>query len=192
MLRFERDFALTTATRVLDVGGNTGNWRFVSVRPLLTFVNINTLFVGPELASSDRVVVADGCDLPFEANSYDVVFCNSVIEHLGSPAKQMRMAQEIARVGRSYFVQTPNFWFPIEPHYLAPGLQFLPDALRGFAGRWLTPWGWLEHPSPARARAFADEIRLLTYKEMRALFPAGHVMAERLGGVSKSWIAVSR
>jgi hypothetical protein len=187
---FVDDFGVSSSTRVLDVGGNSFNWQFVDVRPRLTFVNIGADYFGHHLAATDRRVVADGCDLPFGDQTWDIVFCNSVIEHLGSPAKQQRLASEIERVGISYFVQTPNYWFPIEPHYLAPGVQFVPRPARGLAARWLTPWGWIERPSSAEARASADEIQLLTRSEMAALFPNGRIASERAFGLDKSLIAV--
>ena len=71
-------------------------------------------------------IFADGCRLPFPDKSFDVVFSNSVIEHLGDPRKHEQYAREIARVGVRYFVQTPNRWFPIEPHLLTPLVHFLP------------------------------------------------------------------
>lgn len=192
MRRFVNEFGVTEKTRVLDVGGNAFNWQFVDRRPLITFLNIDTIFVGTNLDRTDRVVVADGCNLPFKPKSFDVVFCNSVIEHLASEGNQKRMAREIDRVGRAYFVQTPNYWFPIEPHYLAPGVQFVPPVVRPFVGRWLTPWGWLQKPSTAQAHAFASEIRLLKYRDMCGFFPNGRIVAERAAGLTKSWIAVRR
>jgi hypothetical protein len=189
MKRFVDDFSVTRDTRVLDVGGNTFNWQFAGVRPRITFVNVAAQLFGRDPAATDRRVVADGCELPFGDQSYDIVFCNSVIEHLGSHANQQRMAREIERVGISYFVQTPNYWFPVEPHYLAPGVQFLPRGARALAARWLTPWGWMERPSSAVARASVEEIQLLSRREMAALFPNGRIASETAFGLVKSIIA---
>jgi hypothetical protein len=190
MQRFVDAFGVTSSTHVLDVGGNTFNWQFVADRPRITFVNVGRAYFGQDLVATDRCVVADGCELPFGDRTYDIVFCNSVIEHVGSEAKQERMASEIERVGISYFVQTPNYWFPIEPHYLAPGVQFLPRVARAPAARWLTPWGWVQRPSAAQARASAEEIRLLTRSRMVELFPNGRVVSEKAFGLAKSLIAL--
>jgi 2-polyprenyl-3-methyl-5-hydroxy-6-metoxy-1,4-benzoquinol methylase len=63
---------------------------------------------------------------PSAARSFDIVFSNSVIEHVGDAESQQQFAHEIARVGRAYWVQTPNRRFPVEPHLLTPFLHFLP------------------------------------------------------------------
>ena len=59
-------------------------------------------------------------------NEFDIVFSNSVIEHVGDFWKQKLFSSEIQRVGKRYFVQTPSFWFPYEPHTLIPFYQFFP------------------------------------------------------------------
>ena len=74
--------------------------------------------------------VGDAVDMPgISDGAFDVVFSNSVIEHVETYENQRRMAAEIRRVGRRYFVQTPNRHFPLEPHFLVPGFQLLPYPL---------------------------------------------------------------
>jgi hypothetical protein len=122
------------------------------------------------------------------------VFSNSVIEHVGDAAQQRRFAGEVRRVGRRYWVQTPNRWFPLEPHLLTPFLHFLPHRWQqGLARRW-TFWDLVERPSPDR-RAFYIEhyladIRLLGASELRKLFPDGWLIKERWCGITKSLIMV--
>jgi SAM-dependent methyltransferase len=112
-------------------------------------------------------VVFDGCALPFPDKSFDIVYSNAVLEHLPSPAHVERFAAEVQRVGKGWFVTTPNLWYPIEPHYHLPFVQFLP-----------------EKPQRTVVRAFGnvpyDNLRLLTKKEMRRLFAAGEVIASRV------------
>ncbi|MGH7860878.1 MAG: methyltransferase domain-containing protein [Candidatus Dormibacteraceae bacterium] len=76
-------------------------------------------------------VIGDARDLAqFQAQAFDVAFSNSVIEHVGGADDQRRMASEAMRVASHYFVQTPKHYFPIEPHFLVPGFQFMPSGLK--------------------------------------------------------------
>src|SRR5438445_13817496 len=112
MRRFAREFGVTNDTRILDVGGTPLNWSFVASHPLVTIVNLP----GEPLDRRFAWVWGDGRALPFADGSFDIVFSNSVIEHVGDTESHRRFAEEIARVGRAYWVETPNRWFPIEPH----------------------------------------------------------------------------
>ncbi len=118
-------------------------------------------------ASGFEAVIADGCRLPFSDQSFDVVFSNAVIEHL-TPEGQQRMAAEILRVGRSWFVTTPNFWFPIEMHHKLPLFQFLPGALRERIRRKYRTW-----PD-------GEPISLLTGTEFARLLPGSQVVKTRV------------
>ena len=84
----------------------------------------------------------DGADWLLErADEFDIVFSNSVIEHLGDIEGQRRMAKEIRRVGKYYYLQTPNRNFPVEPHFQFPFFQFLPKWLRtAIVRRWSIGW----------------------------------------------------
>jgi SAM-dependent methyltransferase len=64
--------------------------------------------------------------LPFADGAFDIVFSNAVIEHVGSRADQAAFARELCRVGRAFFVTTPDRWFPIEHHTGVPLLHYLP------------------------------------------------------------------
>jgi len=163
---------------VLDVGGTDVSWWFVDWRGAIIRCNLD--LTGN---SAGLRVRADGCDLPFPDRSFDVTFSNSVIEHLGSLEAQQRFSREIRRVGRRYFVQTPNRFFPIEPHYLFPFFQFLPESLQ----RWLHTHfdiGTFKKTDPF------GTIRLLTRKELEQLFPEADIVAERIGPLVKSWYAI--
>ena len=123
----------------------------------------------------------------FGDQSFDLVHSNSLIEHVGSLDDQARMAAEIRRVAAGYFVQTPNRYFPIEPHFLVPAFQFLPVALRVRVARRFRP-GWYRGGDAAVAVRDAREIRLLSERELRAMFPDGQVWRERLYGMTKSFV----
>jgi Methyltransferase domain len=123
-----------------------------------------------------HAIVADGCRLPFGDKSFDIVFSNAVIEHL-LPAQQQIMAREIVRVGRSWFVTTPNFWYPIEMHHKLPFMQFLPRSVQGFVQRkWRT---WPE----------GEPINLLTIRQFAKLLPGSNVLKLRVTFYPETLIA---
>jgi len=138
-----------------------------------------------------RSVAGDARHMPqFGDDEFDVVFSNSVIEHLHTRANQQAMANEVQRIGRHHFVQTPNRYFPVEPHYLLPAFQFLPRPVqRTILTKTALSRG--TRMSPADAAAMLDEIRLLSADEFRALFPGSLIYCERIMGLTKSFTAYS-
>jgi len=117
-----------------------------------------------------------------------VIFSNSVIEHLGSYSDQSLMANEVRRLGERYFLQTPNRYFPIEPHFLFPFFQFFPYKLK----IWLVTrfnLGWFgKIPDENKAREIISSIRLLNKKELKILFPESKIKEEKFLGLTKSFI----
>lgn len=191
MRRFSRTFAITSETRILDVGGSVFNWEFLHVRPRVTIANL------PSRESIDQHfpwVFADGRRLPFANQSFDIVFSNSVIEHVGDWESQHQFAAEIARVGRAYWVQTPNRGFPVEPHLMTPFLHYLPAAWQSRIARRFTVWAMIERPSADRWEYYIEhylhDIRLLDAGEMQRLFPGAEIVRERLGGMTKALVGV--
>ena len=111
---------------------------------------------------------------------FDIVHCNSVIEHILSVEHRARLAREIRRVGCNWFVQTPNRYFLVEPHTYVPFGQYLPRPLlhafvryaRGIRGDDLLQW------------------ELLDRRELRALFPEGQLIRERFFGMTKCLVVI--
>jgi hypothetical protein len=138
-------------------------------------------------------VAGDGRALPFRDAAFDVVFSNSVIEHVGDAASQQLFALEVARVGRAYWVQTPNRWFPVEQHLLTPLVHWLPQSWQAAIVRRGTVWSALTRPTPDRRdfyiEHFLRDIRLLSYREVARLFPGARIIRERFLGATKSLIA---
>ncbi len=177
--------------KVLDVGGTARFWGTMPAsgrdRLRITLVNLERQPVdGTDMLS----VTGDATDLSqFADGAFDVVFSNSVIEHLYTFDAQIRMANEVRRVGKRYFVQTPNLYFPMEPHFLVPGFQFFPVDLRV----WLVSHfdvGWYKRiPDRAAARAEVESIRLLSRADLRRLFPEARIYEERFAGLVKSFVA---
>jgi hypothetical protein len=188
---FAQRFQITGQTRVLDVGGTASLWGLLPVQPRVTILNLPR--AAPERSSLD-LVFASGCALPFADRSFDIVFSNSVIEHVGDREEQRRFADEIRRVARGYFVQTPNRWFPVEPHLLTPLIHFLPRSWQGMIVRRFTVWQWMERPTEDRRTFYIEhylqDIRLLSHGDMSRLFPDATVIRERWCGWTKSLIAV--
>jgi len=181
---------LDHSTSVLDVGGTPLNWTLLDVRPRVTLLNIR-----PERDEGHaglEYVIGDARQLPFADASFDVVFSNSVIEHVGTREQQRHFAEEVRRVGRRYWVQTPNRWYPIETHLLTPLLHFLPKKLQEKVARRWTLWDLIERPEPDRREFYIEHylnsVCLLTARELRALFPCGQLLRERHLCFTKSLI----
>ncbi len=181
---------LPRPVRILDVGGREDFWRQMGAVGTAD-LEISLLNLTPDAAPGALpTVIGDAREMSrFGDREFDVVFSNSVIEHLGHLADQRRMAAEVRRVGARYFVQTPNRWFPIEPHFFFPGFQFLPLATRIALVRRFALGYHEALPDPADARRAVTEIRLLGAGELRELFPDARIHRERVLGTTKSLIA---
>jgi len=192
MKRFFALFAPSPETRVLDIGGTPQTWSNESrshLRLSITLINIRRDGIcsdGHEEADRYTQVQGDATEMPFADDSFDIAFSNSVIEHVGTWEKQQRFAREARRVARKLWVQTPARSFPIEAHLLAPYIQYLPKNAQHRIARW-TPRGRL---TPDVVHEIVDEVRLLTYREIKLLFPDCRILRERLCGFTKSYIAV--
>lgn len=173
--RHERFRALTGVredTRILDVGCGTLGLR--ALEPGLDITGVDLVdrpsYPGPFVRADATV------RLPFEDGAFDLVHSSSVVEHV-APADRLAFARELMRVGRGWWVQTPAFSFPVEPHALLPAAHWLPPALRRPYWRLGVAGGW-------------EDIALLRRGELEALLPGGTLVAERAGPLAKSWISV--
>lgn len=184
MTQFATTFKVRANHQILDVGGTEFNWTLLDEKPHVYFVNIVAS------KSSSNWIVADGCALPFRNGAFDIVFSNSVIEHLGTYKNQKRFADECRRVGKQYYIQTPNRWFFIEPHMLTPFIHWLPKKWQLHLLRNFTLRGLLLRPTPAENQALLDEIRLMDKREIRELFPEAEIWEEKFLGFTKSFVAV--
>jgi hypothetical protein len=138
-----------------------------------------------------RAVAGNAADMSmFRDGEFDVVLSNSVIEHLPSLELQRRMAFEVRRVGRRHWVQTPNRRFPLEPHFLFPFFQYLPVPARVALLRRMNLGWYPRQPDPEAARAEVVSVRLMTYRELRVLFPGSRIVGEHAFGLLKSFVVV--
>lgn len=178
--------------RILDVGGTNEFWenRGWAGRPEVQIVTIN-LLPQEQLHQNIKPTTGSATNLAqYDDQSFDIAFSNSVIEHLHTFQNQCRMASEMQRVGKAFWVQTPNFWFPMEPHFLVPGWQWMPIDLRvAMIRRWRC--GWTGPCSdPSLARELVEEVRLLNRSELKVMFPGATLVAERFCGMVKSWTVI--
>jgi hypothetical protein len=176
--------AVQPSDRIIDVGAGWGALleRFNRTNPIVA-LDLHPQSTEWLSAENVTVVAGDGTQLPFADRAFDIAFSNSVIEHV-SPILQARFASEIRRVAPRYFVQTPNRFFPIEPHYQLPFFQFLPRPLRRALNRRVT-LGW-------QRKGHWEEITLLSARDLERLFPDAEIRRERVLGLTKSLIALRR
>jgi len=184
MHTFYRLFDIAPSTKIIDIGGHPSIWQLAEKEklPMPQITIVNLFKPGPEDKLPGYIndwVVADGRHLPFGDFSFDIVFCNSVIEHLNDLGSQRLLADEIRRVAPAYFIETPNKYFFIEPHLIAPFIHWLPRGAQKALIRNFTLWGLITRPSRAAVERFLDDIRLLTEKEIKGLFPDGNILLER-------------
>ena len=172
---------------ILDVGGTSYFWKNSSLlsHPGLRITLLN-LYPVETSHPAIHAVQGDATDMrEFETGSFDLVFSNSVIEHLYTLELQQKMASEILRVGKSYFIQTPNVYFPIEAHYALPFAQYYSKAFLHFVLT-QTKLSRMKKWSSAEASQYIAEIRLLNAQEMKALFPGASLLKEKVLGLTKS------
>lgn len=172
---------------VLDLGGRAETWRRAGSRPRhVVLVNLEP----SDQEDEEWVEHIDGdvCDLPAGARRrYDLVYSNSVLEHVGGHRPRRAFANTVDASAERYWIQTPYRYFPIEPHWLFPGMQFLPTTARAtIASKWP-----LAHSHPPREDAIEEVLNtdLVSKTELEELFPAGEVVFERVLGLPKSLIA---
>lgn len=186
MKRFADLFGINESTDVLDIGGNHLTWLLLQTKPRLTLLDLRESSVKVPWAA---YLVADGCATNLPDRAFDVVFSNSVIEHVGNEEKQKKFARECMRCGRGYFVQTPCKWFPVDPHTLMPFIHWLPKRMFN-ALMWISPRFIISRPSEDDIEDFRN-MRLLGKKELQQLFPGATIIEERFCGIPKSLIAYS-
>jgi hypothetical protein len=187
---FAETFPGIDSMSVIDLGGTVEAWRRASVRPASVHI-VNLEPASTDLPAWIHVDLADACDLPPQIadGSYDLVFSNSVIEHVGGYSQRQRFADAVHKLADRHWVQTPYRYFPIEPHWLFPGFQFLPLSARARISR---RWPLVHSPASSREEGIHQAIRieLLSRTEMSFYFPRSRIESERMLGLAKSLIAI--
>jgi len=187
---------------ILDLGGSVEYWRRVGfdflaeVGARIVVLNVEATELKSDSADPDlfEAVVGDACHLPHIAEGeFDLVHSNSVIEHVGNWSRMKAFGAEVRRIGRSYYVQTPNFWSPIEPHfYRAPMIHWLPRPLQASVMAHFAVTQSGKASSLDDAFRILDGTQLIDRRQMQIIFPDAVHSRERVFGLTKSLIATRR
>jgi hypothetical protein len=183
-------FPQLESMRVLDLGGTAIYWSRAPIKPRhVTVLNLNE---PSEDGPGVTAIQGDALDAPdLLRRQFDLVYSNSLIEHLRGHDARLRFADVVTSMAPAYIVQTPYRYFPIEPHWMFPGFQFLPVVIRSYiAPRW--PLG---HTAGWGVRNASDEVmstELLSRFELGFYFPTAQIAAERFLGMTKSLFALQK
>ncbi len=178
--------------KVLDIGGDFAYWHNVGwtdERCEFFLLNLDQPPVPPGFMNF-HAVTGNALELPYQPGDFDIVFSNSVIEHMGSKEAQEKFAHQVRRIASCFIIQTPSFWFPLEPHARIPFFQFIPHAIRA-----LLIMGFTINYFP-RARKYAEAVAvskttiMFGKRRFQQLFPDASIIVETWMGLPKSYIAV--
>jgi hypothetical protein len=189
----EAVLAEKASCRIIDIGGTERYWDIAGdfLAGKAVEIHLVNLEAVPVAHARFRSLAGDATRLGDIADSaFDLVHSNSVIEHVGGWERMTAMAANVRRLAPRYYLQTPNFWFPVEPHFRSLGFHWLPESLRaralmrrskGFRARQTTLDGAMRQ---------VESVRLLDRRQLAALFPDATILDERIGPFSKSLMAV--
>ena len=185
---------LPRPVKILDVGGTENFWvqmgKSGNTSYIITLLNQD--IKENSVKDNFRFIHGDAADLSqFSENEFDVVFSNSVIEHIPLNTDRQKMANEIQRTGKKYFVQTPNYYFPFEPHFLFPFYQFFPKYIKIFMLKNFNMGWYKKCGTNSEAEEMLNLNRLLKENELRGYFPNCKILKEKYMSFTKSLIAVN-
>lgn len=187
----------TKETRILDVGAEISpnsecNIQFIDCYPWKN--NVSAINLSSEHISLIKqyypevdVRIGDACNLPWENKHFDIVYSNAVIEHLENFERQKKMATEIMRVGKSWFVTTPNRWYPFEFHMRLPFVTWLPR--NGYI-RFGQVISYHHMKRKYMTGIRHDSLRLMTAKDLKHCFPTSRIIKQRVTFMAETLICV--
>lgn len=186
--------------RIIDMGGTPEYWERVGLDFLrgcgahVTITNLHATELDRGRRDVDLFSFATGNACNLEAvgdNSFDLAHSNSVIEHVVTWDNMRGFAAETRRVAPWHYVQTPYFWFPVDPHfYRLPLFHWLPPSIRAKLLMRLPLAHVGKIATIEKAHQVVEGAKLLDLAQMRALFPDSDIHFERFYGLPKSLIAV--
>lgn len=193
----QQQFPEILTARICDLGGSRHFWDKLDLpvpRNNITIFNIDaqeTQGLQPHADGEIAVHIYDGQRIPADDGSFDLLVCNSVLEHV-PPAQRAALALEMRRVAHAVFCQTPAYSFPFEPHFLLPFVHWLPRRI-GWELAKVSPWRLLARPDAATVHGYWWGTQLLKRGEVEQLFPPpARIDSERVLGLTKSWYVVLR
>lgn len=175
---------------VIDLGGDPDEWLQSPKRPKTVHV-LNIEPLERDVPDWMQFDFGDACALPerIASRRYDLVYSNSVLEHVGGHERRMRFAESVHALAPRHWVQTPYRYFPVEPHWIAPGMQFLPTRVQASMACWW-PLSYVKSADIREALGGVLSTELVDRTQMRYYFPHSAVRAERLLGLTKSLVAI--
>lgn len=185
---------------ILDIGGTVAYWKNnAQYLPASLIKHIEIVNLPPaqeqlfRIADIDfRFYAADALNtLTLKNASYDIVYSNSVIEHVGSLYDQRLFANNIHKIADYYFIQTPSKNFPIEPHFVFPFFNKLPLSVRAKLHNKFSLGHMLKEPDYLQAVIDCEQTRLLSKGELQNMFPNASIFPERFMGMVKSWMVTN-
>ena len=173
--------------RIIDLGGAPMMWQFIDIPLNITLLN---LLHTPEAVGDAKDMpqhtftfeIGDACSTNLPSDSFDMVFSNSVIEHVGDQERRSAFAGQVRRLAKKYWVQTPAKYFPVEAHTGMPFWWYYPESLRqSFISKWrveLPPW-----------TEMVEGTTIVERPELESIFPDATISVERALGIVKSYVA---
>lgn len=191
---------------ILDLGGYNGKF-FYNFKNIIEHLNLKIIIADIDeeaLAIAkergfETLLLNDSGKINLSDKSVDIVFCNSVLEHVTLPKNkiwnamdgevfkkeseihQKLFVEEIKRIGKKYFVQTPHVDFIIESHTWLPFVAKLSrrNLIKGI--KFFNKF-WIKKTSP--------DWNLLNEKQMGLLFSdANEIITNKVWGFKKEIIA---
>ena len=151
--------------RILNVGCGTGGFNLAVEEAGARAVGVDADAEAIAICALKRekggsaFVRAAAERLPFPAETFDLVYCFSAIEHVESVEESVAEMVRVARRGGLIYVHTPNAWSWYEGHYKLFWAPFLPAAL-----------GRLYLRARGRPTEYLATLRRLTPAAMRRAF----------------------
>jgi 2-polyprenyl-3-methyl-5-hydroxy-6-metoxy-1,4-benzoquinol methylase len=177
------------SVKVLDIGGEIAYWRNMGWQNNAATIYLLNLDPVDYKEQQEGYIQVQGnaLKLPYEMGEFDLVFSNSVIEHVGSEANQKIFANEVRRISSNYIIQTPSFWFPLEPHSMIPFFQFIPHSIRAVLIMVFNINYFPKTKSYQEAIKVSKNTLMLTRSGFQKLFPEAAIEVEYLYGIPKSY-----